>query len=139
MNLPMSVPFQVQVDQLFNEAVRNLERSSMSGWVPAANVWEDHEQFCIELSLPGWKIQDLSVQVENNYLTVTGTVPEAEQATQQKRVYQIYEWEPRSFLRSFEIPTRFNCEDPQASLSQGMLRILFSVREEAKPRKIMIQ
>jgi HSP20 family protein len=62
--------FNGQIDQLLNEVVRGL--SPEAAWTPASNVWEDEKGFHVQLALPGWDTKDVSIQVENQVMTVTG-------------------------------------------------------------------
>ena len=139
MTLTTYAPFDVQVDRLFSDAVRSLGKRA-STWVPACNAWEEAERFFLELTLPGWRSQEVSLAVENGVLTVEGVREDKEETDVKKnRKYHIREGETGSFKRSFRLPEDLDQEKAHASFKDGILTIEFPKREEAKPRRIMIQ
>ena len=139
MNVTTYTPFDSQIDRLFNEAVRSIGRQ-VSTWVPNCNAWEDNDRFTLELALPGWQSQDVNISVENGVLTVDGKRAEqTEGDSNNTRMYHIHEVEVGSFSRSFRLPMNLEWDKANASFRDGMLNIVFPKRDEAKPRRIMIQ
>ena len=127
--------FNGQIDQLLDEAMRGLTRET--AWTPASNVWEDEKGFHVQLALPGWETKDVSIQVEKQVMTVTGSHhSENENAVAQK----VYQWEiPNGqFVRQYHLPNFVQQEQASATYKNGVLTISFPKREEAKPRRIEI-
>jgi len=56
-----------------------------------------------------------------------------------ERTYHIREVESGSFSRSFRLPTNIEWDKANASFKEGMLKIEFPKRDDAKPRRIVIQ
>lgn len=139
MTLTAYSPFDSQIDRLFADAVRTFGQR-VSPWIPACNAWEEDEKFSLELALPGWRNEEVSLSVEKGVLTVQGNretrEPSAEEA---KRTYHIREREQGAFTRSFRLPGNVEWEKAHASFKDGVLTIEFPKRDEAKPRRIMIQ
>jgi HSP20 family protein len=78
--------------------------------------------------------------VENGVLTVEGKREgKAEIEPENKRMYHIHEVEDGSFSRSFRLPMNLEWDKANASFKEGMLKVEFPKRDEAKPRRIMIQ
>jgi HSP20 family protein len=125
--------FNGQIDQLLNEVVRGL--SPEAAWTPASNVWEDEKGFHVQLALPGWDTKDVSIQVENQVMTVTGAHQSENDATR-----KVYQWEiPNGqFVRQYRLPNFVQQEQASATYKNGILTISFPKREEAKPRRIEI-
>ena len=125
--------FSGQIDQLLDEAMRGLSREA--AWTPASNVWEDEKGFHVQLALPGWETKDVSIQVEKQVMTVSGT-HQSENDTARK----VYQWEiPNGqFVRQYRLPNFVQQEQASASYKNGVLTISFPKREEAKPRRIEI-
>jgi HSP20 family protein len=93
-----------------------------------------------KLALPGWQSHEVNISVENGVLTVEGQrEPQSETGAESRRVYHIHEVESGSFTRSFRLPMNLEWDKAQASLNDGMLKVAFPKRDEAKPRRIMIQ
>ena len=126
--------FNGSIDQLLDEAMRGLNRES--AWTPASNVWEDDKGFHVQLALPGWETKDVSIQVEEQIMTVTGGVHQtASDATR-----KVYQWEISNgqFAMRYRLPNFVQQEQASASFKDGVLTISFPKREEAKPRRIEI-
>lgn len=139
MSLTAYTPFDSQIDRLFNEAVRNIGRQ-VPAWVPNCNAWEENERFTLELALPGWQSHEVNISVENGVLTVEGRRErKSEIESEERRMYHIHEVEDGSFSRSFRLPMNLEWDKANAAFKDGMLNVEFPKRDEAKPRRIMIQ
>ena len=139
MTLTTYAPFDTQIDRLFNDAVRAFGRDIPS-WAPASNAWEDADTFGFELALPGWKSEQVNVQVDKGVLTVEGTREEINDKDEKtKRKYHVREVETASFKRAFRLPTNLQWDKADASFTDGVLTIGFPKREDAKPRQITVR
>ncbi len=139
MTLTTYAPFNTQIDRLFNDAVRAFDRDVPS-WVPASNAWEDSDTFAIELALPGWKSDQVNVEVDKGVLTVEGKreeVKDTENKTDRK--YHVREIDTTSFKKALRLPTNLQWDKADASFSDGVLTIGFPKREDAKPRQITVR
>jgi len=126
--------FNGHIDQLLEEAIRGF--SHESGWAPASNVWEDEKGFYVQLALPGWEPKDVSIELEKQVLTVTGShKPEADSTR------KVYQWEMASgqFTQRYRLPNFVDQEQASATHKNGLLTIAFPKRQEAKLRRIEIQ
>lgn len=127
--------FDREIDRMFDEA---LHAFGVSGqvWAPACNAWEDSNGFYVELALPGWEPKDISLEIESQVLTVKGerTAEPASGGT-----YHLREIAGGQFARLFQLPTFVDHEKASATHKNGILTVTFPKREEAKPRRIMIE
>ncbi len=131
-------PLNAQIDQLLNDAVQKLS-GSVSTWVPACNAWEESDKFCIEMALPGWASDEVSLQIEKDTLTVTGKKQSSPDSVKTQRVYTLREVETGTFVRSFRLASNIDHDQTKASFTNGMLLIQFPKSESAKPRQIAIE
>jgi len=132
----LSNPFDLQIDRLFDEAFRALSDKEPAS-MPDGNAWEDAERFCVEIALPGYERKDIQLTVEEGVLTVKGG--RKDEPSADGRTYSIREWTCGPFSRSFWLPSYVDHDKATASYRDGVLRIEFPKREEAKPRHIMIE
>lgn len=127
--------FDREIDRMFDEALRAF---GMPGqvWAPACNAWEDSNGFYVEIALPGWEPKDISLEIESQVLTVKGerTAERAPGGT-----YHLREIAGGQFARLFRLPTFVDHEKASATHKNGILTVTFPKREEAKPRRIMIE
>jgi HSP20 family protein len=122
-----------QVDRLLNEA---LGEAGTSGdhWVPACNVREDDNGFYVQVALPGWAPSEVTLEVKDNILTVTG-----ERSPEDTGHYLVREIPEGSFCRMFTLPASIDHDKARAVHANGLLHISFPKREEAKARRILIE
>lgn len=103
---------------------------------PAINVWEEGDDFLAEVEVPGFKMNDLEVEVLDNELTLKGKrVTEVEQnATFHRRERSATEFE-----RSITLPVSIDAEKVEATLKNGVLTIKLPKAEVARARKITVK
>jgi HSP20 family protein len=113
-------------------AVRQAQRPAAS-YAPAFELSETEAAYVVEAAVPGLKPEQIEVSVENNVLTISGSVEKnAERAGWAERRYG-------SFSRSLRLPRTANAEAISASLENGVLRLEIAKVEQPKPRKISVQ
>ncbi len=137
MTLMPYTAFDSQLDRLFDDAVRAVGRTA-STWSPRCNVYEDLNGLYVEASLPGIEPQNVEIHVENGELTIKGNRKDGKEEAESGRTYFLREMGRGDFFRSFTLPTDVDQTKVAASYKQGVLSIHLPKREEAKPRRIMI-
>ncbi|MGC3975618.1 MAG: Hsp20/alpha crystallin family protein, partial [Nitrospira sp.] len=93
--------FDRQVDRLFNEALRAFAGADQTGG-PASNAWEDDNGFYIQMALPGWEPKDITLEVNNQVLTVKGVGTVEQQNTARFHLREIADGQ---FTRLFRLPS----------------------------------
>jgi len=63
--------FDRQIDRMFDEALRTFGTAE-EAWVPACNAWEDSNGFYVQMALPGWEPKDVTLEVNDQVLSVKG-------------------------------------------------------------------
>jgi HSP20 family protein len=103
---------------------------------PAVDVYEEDDNLIVEAHLPGFKPENLDVNVERGVLTLSGQT-EIEQE-RKERHYLLREKRSGRFSRSLHLPPSYTADPTQATFEHGVLRLVFPKAEEAKPRRIQI-
>lgn len=127
--------FDRQIDRMFDEALRAFGASEAT-WVPACNVWEDPNGFYVQMALPGWEPKDATLEVNNHMLSIKGEGTEEISAPRKDLMREIA---GGRFVRHFKLPTSVDHDKASASYKNGLLTVSFPTREEAKPRRIVIE
>lgn len=100
--------------------------------VPAVNIAESENDYCIELAVPGMKKDDFKINLDKNVLSISAeTKSESEQNTQDKR-YNRREFSYNSFIRTFTLPDSADYSKISASYVDGILAVTVAKKEEAK-------
>jgi len=105
--------------------------------VPAANVKETETGFTLALATPGLKKEDLTINVENNILTIAYK-PEA---TETAETFTHHEFGVNAFERGFRLPKSVNADQIAASYTDGILTVTLpkvDVKEEKLVKEIAI-
>ncbi|HEX9152420.1 MAG TPA: Hsp20/alpha crystallin family protein [Flavobacterium sp.] len=100
--------------------------------VPAVNIAESENDYCIELAVPGMKKEDFKINLDKNVLSISAeTKTENEENTQDKR-YNRREFSYNSFIRTFTLPDSADYSKISASYVDGILGVTVAKKEEAK-------
>ncbi len=104
------------------------------------DVHEQEDHFEVDIDLPGFKKEELTLQLENGYLTVGAAKGlEEEKATKKGRVVRQERW-AGSMQRSFYVGEEIKEEDIAAKFENGVLSLTIPKKEEKKlPEKKTIQ
>ena len=103
---------------------RNFQNS-----LPAANISETDKEYKIELVTPGFKKEEIKVDLENETLTISAETKN-EKEEKGKR-YTRKEFSYGTFNRSFLLPKAANGEKIIAKYEDGLLKLTIPKKEEA--------
>jgi HSP20 family protein len=109
---------------------------STSSWLPAVDVWETDGELVLSFDLPGVEEDRISVELEDNVLTVSGERERAERS-EGDRFYR-YERRFGQFSRGVTLPQGVDEEKIQADYKAGVLEVRVPKPEEQKPRRIPV-
>jgi HSP20 family protein len=108
-----------------------------STWTPPVDLYETDSDFVLKADLPGFRSEDIHIDVRDRTLTVRG---ERTQETEAKdEHYYRRERSYGRFQRVFTLPTPLDAEKVRASFKDGMLELHLPKHEAAKPKRIAIQ
>ncbi len=127
---------QVLTDPFFAEARGNACGGLAEGTLPL-DVSEDDRNFYVRANLPGFRKQDVSVDVHEGVLSIQAEhVEVAEQTTEQ---YHRRERRTGSLTRRIKLPTGVQEQGTQAQLENGVLTLTLPKTPKDEPRKIEIK
>jgi HSP20 family protein len=105
-------------------------------WMPAMDLLETDEHFVLRADLPGMDEEDVSIELEDTTLTVSGERKGAHEERREGafRVERAF----GSFSRSLTLPRGVDAEAVTASFDKGVLEVRVPKPEQRKPRRIAI-
>lgn len=133
------------LEEVSNRLARMFDESPLSTgtnggtWIPAVNVEETKEEMLLSAELPGLTEENVTIELENNVLTISGEKSEERTEGDEERRYHLWERRYGQFQRSFTLPRTVKGEDIRAGFDKGVLRIRMPKVAEAKTRKIAIE
>ncbi len=132
-----------EMDRLFDAAFPALSSLQREGYLGDGlgefpiDLFREKNSFVVRAELPGFRKEDLSVEVADGILTVTGhqkTETAVEGEKQEKNVAR----QERRVSRSITLPEQADVETIKANYENGVLTVTLPQKEEAKPRQITI-
>ena len=132
------VPFFTgQFDRLFTNPLSVFDNGLTStAQGPACTVYETQEEYVFQAELPGWTREQVSINFENQTLTLSGN---RELRQEEGRQYHRVEGFYGQFSRSFTVPGVVDPNRVSAEMKGGLLTVHLPKREEAKPRQIEVK
>lgn len=141
MNMTRYEPWSV-LTQLQREMDSLLRRdsdttSAVSDWVPAVDIRETPDAWLIHADIPGVKVEDIEIHMENGVLSISGK--REFDNTEEKEGYKRVERVRGRFHRRFSLPDTANGDKISAKTNNGVLDITIPKQEKVLPRKIEVQ
>jgi HSP20 family protein len=126
------------VDRFFDAffQARGRDSDRFARWVPAMDLVETEDSLVLKADLPGLREDDVTVEVNDNVLTVSG-----ERRAEHERKEDGYHRVERSFgqfSRSVTVPEGIDEDKVTASFNDGVLEVRIPKPEERKPTRISI-
>ncbi|HET7009144.1 MAG TPA: Hsp20/alpha crystallin family protein [Anaerolineales bacterium] len=100
------------------------------------DLHEDSEGFELVASIPGFKPDEVSIEVENDVLTLRGKAASDEDG---QREYLVREIGMPDFERRLRLPATVDASKAEASIENGLLKVRIPKAEEARPRRIPVK
>ena len=95
-----------------------------------ANIIKKEDSVSIVISAPGFKKEQVVIKVDNNTLSVVGTITETE-----NKNYTRQEFNLRSFERYFEVSKHYDTEAISAKFEQGIIEITIPLKAQIDSSK----
>ena len=122
-----------ELDQMFDDSPQ--QRVS-AGVFPLINLTEDKDNYYVRAELPGVKGEELDIQVTGKNLAISGKRKIA--AEEDSAKYHRREREAGTFSRMIGLPGEVDTDKVDAKLENGILSIVVSKAEIAKPKQISV-
>ena len=133
-NLLIRDPFLAAPFRLMDELMRSSGNGNrVSGFTPLVDVHETEDEYLVKVDLPGVNADDVSLEVNENVLSISGSrvAKEAGQAQLVERPYG-------AFVRTLTLPQGVDSDSIEAGFHDGVLELRIPKPAEQKPKKISI-
>ena len=130
-----------RMDQLMEEMLGNrydfLPWSKWTSWNPAVDIMETDKDYTFVIELPGFKQENINVELSNDILTVFGKREKV--FDESKENYVRRERYYGEFKRSFKMDTHVRPDSISAKFKEGLLTVFVPKIEPVKPTKIDVK
>ena len=107
---------------------------SLSRWTPAVDVYQDKDQFTVQVEISGLKKEEIEISLHDGTLTIAGERKPQANTDQGFRTERFF----GKFQRSLTLPAAVDAEKVKANYKDGILTIALPKAEEAKPKQIEV-
>ncbi len=133
-------PMLAPIDRLFDRVMRDPffgELSTIDEGTLALDMMDDGENIVVKASLPGFKREDVSVEVADGVLTINARHDETTEESDE----HFYRRERRTgaVSRRIALPAAVDEDKADAHLADGVLTLKLPKAGGARPRKISIK
>lgn len=101
-----------------------------------SNIIEEEDKYSIELSAPGFKKDDIKIEIDNDVLRISSDVEDENE--EEKNGYYRREFYKSSFERNFALPKNINKNKISASMEDGILNIDIPKEKEKETKNLQI-
>lgn len=110
--------------------------ASTRAWPPAVDIFERQDDYVVDVELPGVKIEDIEINVEDGLLTIQG-----ERAFPHDQIDKAHRVERRfgPFSRSITLPSHVKADTIDASVQDGVLMVKVPKTTEVHSKRILVR
>ncbi len=118
------------IDEMFNNDYAG--GTAMRTTHPAVNISESEDHFSLEMVIPGFSKDDVTIEVDKDILSIYAEVENKQEETTEQ--FTRKEFVKKSFKRSFNLPDTVNQDAIKGSYNNGILSLALPKKEEALPK-----
>jgi HSP20 family protein len=127
---------QDEMNRLFDTSLRR-HGGFEGAFSPALDMVVEKDNVVVTADLPGLTKDDISVTLQDNYLTIKGE--KRHEVEQKEANYFLSERVHGSFTRTIELPTAVDAKRIDARFKDGVLHVTLPKTEEAKPKQMEVK
>ena len=106
-------------------------------WGPAVDIVENDKELVLSADLPGVKLEDVDVKIEDGTLTLAGS--RKFENEDNKNGYHRIERSYGEFHRAFALPDSVDATQVAAAFDNGVLKVTLPKKEIAQPRTVKVE
>lgn len=127
---------------LFDVIDRNFgtfQDETAGSFMPRADVIEKKDAYAIDMELPGFTEDDITIDLKDRVLSIASVKKAKEDKKADENTWLLKERHCMSFSRSFTLPDDIDAENVSACLKNGVLCISIPRKEASQARRITLQ
>ncbi len=126
-----------EIERIFDEFFgAPLIEGKQYSFSPSLDIYEDEKSIIIKVDVPGMSQKDVSVEIQDNILTIKGERKEEEEMKQKNA--HIIERRYGKFIRRVSLPENVEADKTKAKIKDGVLTITIPKKEEEKKKVLNI-
>ena len=126
------LPKRYYIDDFFDDFVPTASKYMQGGHMKC-DIYEKDGNYTIEMDIPGYDKEDISIEVDNGVLTVSAS--KSKEDEDEGKNYIRRERYAGTFSRSFTLGSDVDMDNIDAEFVKGMLKITVPKAEEKSSKK----
>ncbi|NCN26075.1 Hsp20/alpha crystallin family protein [bacterium] len=131
-----SWPLNSLLEDVFSQTNGHATDGASKAFAPVCEINEDEGHYYVSADLPGVKKEDVKVELNDGYLTVSGE--RKSETKKDERNFHLRETSYGRFSRSFKIGEGIEGDKIEARFQDGVLQLQIPKSQAKKPRQIKI-
>ncbi len=126
------------LDEIFKDDLFSLKPMTENFSFPRTNVWENDNDYSIELVVPGFSKEQFKTEVDKNLMKISAVVEEKHEEEEKNTVKRI-EYTTKAFSKTFNLPHNVNTAEISAEYVNGILRLTLPklASEKSKTKRLI--
>jgi len=121
-----------------------LSMKKVSTWRPAIEIKQTDKCYKVKVQLPGVKVDDIDVELDNDFMTITAEIEEEKEEKEQKEKnikYNTCEFRYGKYKRTISFDQPIRTSEAEAEYKNGILTISIPKQDivESKGKKLEIK
>jgi HSP20 family protein len=100
-------------------------------------ITEANGNINVMIAAPGFKPEEIEVSIKDDTLIVSGETEKEEKKEDEKTFYS--EWKSNRFLRKLSLPTGVEPDGAEATLQDGVLKLVLKKKAETEVSKVAVK
>lgn len=121
---------------LYDDDYQDMPAQQQQGVTPRTNIRETEKSFLLEMDLPGFKKEQIDIEITNNTISVSGK-REINKCGEKEKMY-LCERQENNFARSFKLPKNIQQGEVKASYTDGVLYLMIPKVIDEAPEKVKV-
>jgi HSP20 family protein len=126
-----------EIDRLFSEFAQGIGNGGQANIVPNIEISETDKTIEVSAEMPGLERKDVEISVDDDTLTIRGE-KKVEENQKDKNV-QHSERCYGVFMRVLQLPPGIDPSSVQATMSNGVLKVVIPKPAKSEPKKIEVK
>ncbi len=128
-------PLSEKIKKIFGSVSETALSGSSVSWIPVVDIYETQQMFVVKVDLPEVSESDISVNVYGHQLKISGERKLQREGRHYHQVERCY----GRYSRSFTMPEVVDKDNIEASLKDGILKIILPKRAQEAAAHIEIK
>lgn len=126
-----------QMDRIAQEMLGGTARTRVA--TLPVDIYDRGDELIVQAFVPGIHADSLNITIDDGVLTIAGQMPELYPSDESANwAWYTRELRSGSFQRSFSLPYKIDVDSVNATVEDGVLRLVLPKAQEAKPRRIPV-